>query len=171
MRYFLIIFILLSLGVFAQSDSLSIKLKHLKDLKDSSLISQTEYEQLKAKELGLDKNEEVIRLQKKLNGKIVGASIGTIFCASGIIGAITTKNKPIKIEYDNTGKIDTEAYDYQVRTKKKNVTMLWAFSGLMGAFTVVNLVTLQTTYDKLQKAKQSVSFNINGSGFSVAYHF
>jgi hypothetical protein len=178
MRYLIIIFSFLCVSAFAQSDSLTIKLKQLKELKDSSLISQTEYEQLKAKELGIDKkevekvnNEEVVKLQKKLNGKIVGSSIGAVFCATGIIGAITTKYKPIELEYDNTGKVDTRAYDYQVRTRKKNVTMLWAFSGLMGAFTVVNLATLQSTSDKLHKAKQSVSLNINGNGFSVAYHF
>ncbi len=178
-KYSIVVLVFMfSNSLIGQTDSLTIKLKYLKSLKDSSLISEVEYEQMKLKELGLSpntslvkKSPEVEKLRKKIQGKIVGASIGSIFFATGFYGTIYVKNKTIVPEFDVNGNFDQKAYDFQVRAKKNNTIMLGAFTGLMGVFTVVNLVTLQSTSDKLKKAKQTVSLNIKENGFTVAYHF
>ena len=173
---FLICFI--SIGAIAQSDSLTIKLKQLKVLRDSSLITQNEYDQLRLKELNLVsktekpiQNNESLRLRKKIQGKITGACIGSIFCGAGVYGVIYNKNKPIIIKYDTNGKIDQKDYDNQVRINKNNVSACSIFTGIIGVFSIANLVTLQSTINKYHKAKQSVSLNFNPAGFSIAYNF
>lgn len=180
MKKLLFFLFILSINVTAQTDSLTLKLKKLKTLKDSSLITQSEYDQLRLKELNLkpkiekkivQNTESEKRLKKNVQGKIVGASLGAILCGVGISRVIYYNNKPISIKYDSKGIIDQKDYDHQVSEKKRLSKAFSIFSGVMGVFAIANVVTLQNAINRFNEAKQSASVYFNPNGITFAYLF
>lgn len=175
-----IILCLLSIGAVAQTDSLTTKLKALKALRDSNLITQSDYDQLRLKELKLKPKIEnkaiqeptsIVELKKKVQLKIIGSSLGVILCGIGINRANYFANKPITFKYDKNGNIDQADYINQLSEKKRLTQSFSIFTGVMTIFTAINLATLPIAANKYQKAKQLVSINFNPKGFSFAYRF
>jgi len=164
---------------FAQTDSLTIKLKKIKTLKDSSLISQDEFEQLKLKALGLEpkikktpiSQDDVAKLKRKLKGQTIGASVTGLACMGVGYGAYLKSQTVINIEKDSKGGLDYEKYTNDVRIKRNDVIALGIVSGIFGAFSIGNMITSQITSAKLRKAKRGLSLNFNSNGASVAYSF
>ena len=96
-----VLFILFSIGTIAQKvDSLEIRLTQYKTLLEKDLITKDEYNELKAKELGIkvvtvdlnakEKNENletaINNTKKSIKHKVGGGIILTVFGVAGLIG-------------------------------------------------------------------------------------
>ncbi|MDQ3022688.1 MAG: SHOCT domain-containing protein [Bacteroidota bacterium] len=159
---------------------LTLKLKNAKSLKDSNLISQQEYDQLKSKILNVPTRipvdtlilkQDLKKLRKKYNGQCFVAATFGLGCAGAIYGSFLAAKEPIQITYDNQGNIDYKKYSDDLENKKNNVITLYVCSGILGAFSIVNIVGSQITQHKSIKLKNTLSLHLDGSGVSIAYSF
>ncbi len=179
MNKLFLILCFLSLGAMAQTDSLTIKLKSLKALKDSNLITQSEYDQLRLKELNLkpksnsvvQTKESVKRLKQNIQTKKVGVGAGLILGGVSIWTSYYFKNKPIPIKFDAKGKVDQAAYDANVSSNIARSKAFAVLSGCMGVFAILNGATLPNAIDRYERAKQSTSIYFNPNGLTFAYKF
>jgi hypothetical protein len=175
----LIFLCLISCGAFAQTDSLTINLKKLKALKDSNLITQSEYDQLRLKELNLKPKsnsvvhtkESVKRLKQNIQTKKVGVGAGLILGGVSVWTSYYFKNKPIPIEYDEKGNIKQAAYDAKLSSNKARSKSFAILSGCMGVFAILNAATLPNAIDRYDRAKQSASIYFNPNGLTFVYKF
>lgn len=156
----MILFCLFSLGVFAQSDSLTIKLKNLN-------TNKIEKKQVRNAEL-------IEELNNTIRRKISLASLGGILFSVGLFGTIYYYNKPITVN-NSRGSYGSSApnsqYYLEVENKRKEIIVLSVFTGVNALFTIMNTLTIPSVLEKRNAAMKSVSLNFNSNGLSLAFKF
>jgi hypothetical protein len=182
-RLLLIIILFFCTKVYGQEQDLELRLKSIKNLKDSSLISEKEYEQLKAKILGLppveSKKQEVIvnspqditSLNRKYKSQVVAGFIFTGF--TGVMGVITYKesNRRLEVPKDSKGNIDYVVLGKKLKDQKRLVNHLVGATIFSGGLALTCFTLSEITHSKIKSRQKTVVLKLYPNAFSLTYCF
>jgi hypothetical protein len=176
--------LLFSFGrLLAQDESTTLRLKSLKTMKDSSLISEKEYEQLKAKVLGLpatgienNKPATEVRdnradLKRKYKSQCVA---GAVFSAAAIGVGVLAYNKnrqPIIITRDQKGNVNWDQVANDLEIRKESFVRLRAGAIGLGAIAFTCFTLSEINHRKLKRLNGELSLRISPVSFGLCYNF
>jgi hypothetical protein len=188
--YTLVAALLLSITVFAQTDSTDIKLAHYKDLFVKGLITAQEYETLKAQTLGISKptttqqtttviiqqpkpvskidSTQAAKYRTKSMGNLVAGGGGIALGTGLIVGGVFYHRH---IQYELSSSVDGYNDDKLTKQDRIGTVSLCLFGSIAEILGITAISVGSVQRHRMNKYNRSLSFNISANNLGLAYNF